>query len=230
LRKQLKRKHKLIVLGAIVALMLILRISAYAVSPHGGFSPADMQSPVNTSGVHAPVWERFEFSYYFTSGMDYRYDLGRPTTFDGFVPANVYTANIRRDAMVSLRPPAYGVFSGVIQTEQVSFFFPQPVNPNHWRPTVSTELENPNVIPRFDTLQMGVNAPNIGNPINMHNVEQNAVQQSTSLGGSDIVPVGGGGGMTRSFHISGSASPSGSASGMTTLGSSGFLPPTSITG
>ena len=217
MEKQKTRKRIITLLATMITILLTVQFTAIAASPQGGFSPADMQNPVNASDIHAPVWERFNYSYHFTSGMNYRYDLGRPTTFDGFVPQNVYTANIRRDAMVSLRPPAYGVFSGFIPTEPVSHFFPQPVNPNHWRPTVSSELENPNVIPRYDTLRLGVNAPSNSNPIN--NVG-GTVSQNTSIGID--------GGMSRSFHITENGVPSGNSSSMTTLGASGFLPPTSI--
>ena len=179
--------------------------------------------------------------YQFTSGQDYRFDLGRPTTFDGFVPVNVHTVNIRRDANVSLRPPGYGVFSGVIPTEPSNRLFPRPVNPHFHRPV---EMENPNVIPRFDTLQMGVNAEPIGNPINMFNVGQTGrmgeqhpqgatspgTLPNTSVSGSDVVPHGANN-MTGSwFERDGTVfNQSGSGSSTVTAPSpGGFLLPTTV--
>ena len=133
-----------------VTLMLSTRVTAYA-------------SPQN---------------YQFTSGSDHRFELGRPTQFSGFVPVDVHTANFRRDANVSLRPPGYGIFSGIIPTEPSNRLFPQPTNPNFR----AAELHSPNIDPRFDTLQHGVNTQPVGNPMNMQqNVSSGEFLPPTSI-------------------------------------------------
>ena len=77
--------------------------------------------------AHAPTpFVPNGFNYHFHSGANFRYDLGRPTTFTGNVPLNVFTANIRRDSNVALWPPSYGVFSGFIPTMPTNPLFPQP--------------------------------------------------------------------------------------------------------
>ena len=139
----------------LLGLVIAFPATVQAAPQHGfGRNPGRIQ-PINENDFHTNQWNRFHNNYHFTSGMNYRYDLGRPTTFDGFVPVDVFSVNLRRDANVSLRPPGYGVFSGVFSTEPSNRFFPQPVNPNFHMPI---ELQNPNVISHFDTLQMGANA------------------------------------------------------------------------
>ena len=101
---------KIKILTAIIAVTLMFtNVTAFA----------NIQQPV-------PPWERLNFNYHFTSGG---FDLGRPTTFDGIVPIDVFTVNVRVDSQVALRPPSYGVFSGVIPTEPLNPLMPQPLNP-----------------------------------------------------------------------------------------------------
>ena len=76
-----------------------------------------------------PPWERFHQNYHFTASG---FDLGRPTTFEGFVPADVFTVNVRRDANVALRPPSYGIGSGYIPTDPFSWLFSQPHTLDYW--------------------------------------------------------------------------------------------------
>jgi hypothetical protein len=159
-----------------IAVFLILAATqattAYAAPQHGfGRDPGRIDS-INENDFHTSQWERFSFNYQFVSGADHRFELGRPTTFNGFVPADVFTVNVRRDANVTMRPPSYGIFSGFIPTDPASRFFPQPINPNFHQPFM---IESTALDPRFDTLQQGVNAQPIGNPMN--------VQQNTTTGG-----------------------------------------------
>jgi hypothetical protein len=162
-----------------IALTFATQVTVHAAPQHGfGRDPGRIQ-PVLENDFHTAQWDRFQFNYQFTSGTDHRFELGRPTTFNGFVPVDISTVNVRRDSNVSLRPPLYGIFSGHLDTDPSNRFFPQPVNPNFHQPFV---LESPNVDPRFDTLQMGANAQPIGNPMNM---QQNV---GSSAGSGEFLP------------------------------------------
>jgi len=130
------KKFKFLAVG-IVSTLLLAQVGVYA---------AAQPQPI-------PPWERLNFNYQFRSGMDYRVDLGRPTTFDGIVPIDVFTANVRVDANVALRPPAYGIFSGVLPTPPFSQLFPQPMNPQFSGGFVT--LGENDAIPQFDTLEYG---------------------------------------------------------------------------
>jgi hypothetical protein len=145
-----------------IVLMLVNPVAVDAAPQHGFGRDSGRIQPILENDFHTNQWERFHPSYHFTSGMNYRYDLGQPTAFSGFVPVNVYSVNFRRDANVSLRPPSYGTFSGIFPTDPSNRFFPQPVNPNFHMPI---ELTDPNAISHFDTLQMGVNSQPTGNPM-----------------------------------------------------------------
>jgi len=172
-----KRTNKLIMLvfGLLAAgLMLISPMTAYA-------SP-----PIPTNQL-APPQQRFNWAYEFESGMDYRFDLGRPTTFHGNVPQDVFTANVRRDANVSHRPPGPRTGNTIIPTDPSNWAFTQ-FQPNQnrlhqngfWNPV---EHQNPNAMPRFDLQQHGVNALPQGNPISIHtNVQTNGASQGGSGG------------------------------------------------
>ena len=227
--KQLKFKFIPLVFGAVLWLALVLaaQVSVSAAPQHGFGRDPGRIAPININDFHTSQWDRFHNSYQFTSGMDYRFDLGRPTTFDGFVPVDVFSVNVRRDANVSLRPPSYGVFSGYVATEPSNRLFPQPVNPRFHRPV---ELENPNILPRYDTLQMGVNAEPIGNPINMFNVGSPGAVQDTSIGGGAVVPAGANNVTGSWFESDGTIfNQSGSGSSTVTSPSAGgFMPSTSI--
>jgi len=114
---------------------------------------------VNVNDYHTSAWDRYSHNYQFSSGSDYRYDFGRSTTYNGFVPVDTLSVNTRRDANVALQPPRYGIFSGHIPTAPSNMLFPQPINPSFHQPSM---LESPNVNARFDTLQMGANAGSLG--------------------------------------------------------------------
>ena len=133
---------------------VIIAVAVFVIAAFWQSSKAYAAQPQNFDNRHMTV--SGNANYQFTSGGDHRHDLGRPTGFDGFVPADVFSVNTRRDANVSLRPVDYGIFSGYIPTAPVSRLFPQPVNP-HFSGAVLQD--NPNLIPRLDTLSQGINAP-----------------------------------------------------------------------
>lgn len=161
-------------------LLLIMQVTVHAAPAHGFGRNEGRIAPVNVNDHHTSQWDRFSFNYQFTSGSDHRFELGRPTGFDGFVPVDVFSVNMRRDANVSFRPPSYGVFSGIIPTTQSNQLFPAPTNPHFHQPI---HLSSPNLIPAFDTLQQGVNAEPIGNPMNFQqNVSTGEFLPSTSIG------------------------------------------------
>jgi hypothetical protein len=158
----------IVTVGLFLLLMLLPSMTVQAAPQHGFGQGQGRTDTINENDFHTSAWDRFSFNYQFTSGSDHRFELGRPTTFNGFVPVDVFSVNMRRDANVSLRPPVYGIFSGNFPTDPTSRFFPQPVNPHFHQPFM---LESTALDPRFDTLQQGVNAPPIGNPMNFQQNE-----------------------------------------------------------
>jgi len=136
--------------GATIATPLLV-----SAAPHGFGAGQGRTDTININDFSTSVWDRFTFNYQFTSGMNYREDLGRPTTFMGDVRIDPFTVNIRRDANVSLFPPAYGVFSGNVATMPSNLLFEQP---NMFMALQFFFTENPHILPRYDTLQLGVNA------------------------------------------------------------------------
>jgi len=173
-----------------VAVFLILAavqsITTQAAPQHGFGAGQGRQDTINENDYHTAAWDRFSHNYQFTSGSDHRFDLGRPTQFNGFVPVDVFSVNMRRDANVSFRPPSYGTFSGHFPTEPTSRFFPQPVNPNFHQPFMiqSTQLD-----PRFDTMQQGVNFQPVGNPMNIHTTGAPAVTNATTSSSGFLPPT-----------------------------------------
>ena len=118
---------------AAIAFLIMMWVAQADVqaAPQHGFGWGDGRSaPIGENDFHTSAWDRFVFNYQFTSGSDHRFGLGRPSTFSGFVPADVFSVNMRRDAQVSLWPPSYGIFSGRIPTPPVNRLFPQPINPH----------------------------------------------------------------------------------------------------
>ena len=122
------------------------------------FSPAtayanEIVNPPMPRSQPAPPQQRFNWYYEFESGMDFRFDLGRPTTWNGVVSQDVFTANVRRDANVSLVPPGPRIGNTIIPTDPSNWafthFHPQQslLHQNgFWNPV---ELENPNAVPRL---------------------------------------------------------------------------------
>ena len=141
-----------------VSILLLLPSTAYAhagAAPYHGFGTTNGRTDtVNVNDYHTNSWDRFSFNYQFHSGGNFRYELGKPTTFNGHVQLDVYSANIRRDKNVAFTPPSYGVFSGNVATQPTNLLFTQSVNPMFWN---TFPQADPNVIPAFDTLQRGVN-------------------------------------------------------------------------
>jgi len=147
----------LIAVALFATLMFATQVTVQASPPHGFGQGQGREDIPNENDFHTAEWERFFFNYIFTSGPDHRVVLGQPTQFTGFVPVDVFTANFRSDAMVSLWPPSYGIFSGNIPTDPTSWFFTQPLNPNF---AFNMAWDCPNTLALFDTLMQGVNAQN----------------------------------------------------------------------
>jgi len=171
-----KMRSKLMMLGFCVlaaGLMLVSPITAYASQP--------INPPIPRSQP-APEQQRFNWFYEFESGMDYRFDLGRPTTWNGVVPQDVFTANVRRDANVSFQPPGPRTGNTITPTDPSNWAFTRQHNQLHqngfWNPV---ELHNPNALPHFDLMQHGVNSHPQGNPIG---IQTNVQTSGASQGGS----------------------------------------------
>jgi len=165
---------------AVVITLMLLSQTVQAAPQHGFGTGQGRTEAVNENDFHTAAWERFIFNYFFTTGSDHRFELGRPTSFSGFVPVDVLSVNMRRDANVSLWPPSYGIFSGHIPTHPTNRLFPQPVNPHFHQGFM---LNDPNILAWFDTLQQGVNFQPTGNPLNMHhNVTTGDFLPPTSVG------------------------------------------------
>ena len=170
MKKQLNVKLLAPVFGAIFMLILLFAITpetTQAAPPHGFGQGQGRTGPVLESDYHTAAWERFMFNYHFVSGMDYRFDLGWATFWDGFVPVDVYTVNFRSDAQVSLRPPAYGIFSGNFQTPPSNIFFPTHINPAFYVPFVlgrpsTNPILNPLSRDTATSTQNAHSAPNNG--------------------------------------------------------------------
>ena len=164
-KKQKKLIPVVVTVATILAMTIIQAVSAQAAPAHGFGQGAGRPAPVNENDFHTVAWDRFSHNYQFNSGSDHRFELGRHTQFDGTVPVDVFTVNIRRDANVSLQPPRQRIFSGQFPTDPTSRFFTQPVSPHFHQPNMihSTWLD-----PRFDTVQQGVNHQPQGNPLNIH--------------------------------------------------------------
>ena len=174
-----KRKmSKLIMFGfglLAAGLMLISPLTVYA---NQSFNP-----PIPRSQP-APEQQRFNWYYEFESGMDYRFDLGRPTTWNGVVPQDVMTANVRRDANTSLRPPGPRTGNTITPTDPSNWAFTRQQNQLHqngfWNPVWHQDT---NALPHFDTMQHGVNAQPQGNQIGIHtNVQTSGASQGGSGG------------------------------------------------
>jgi hypothetical protein len=216
-----------VALGVFLLLLLTQTVTAHAAPQHGFGRGHGRTDTVNVNDFHTNSWDRFSHNYQFQTGGDFRFELGNPTTFNGFVQQDVFTANVRRDAQVTVVPPRYGVFSGHVQTQPSNHLFPRPQSP-HFANTFPQV--DPNRLPRYDTLQMGVNAPLLRNPMNMHHVGQQGVLPHTSMGGNDLVPIGANNATGEHFRQGGEwFFQSGSnSSTVTTPAHDGFLPPTSI--
>ena len=217
----------MVIVCVFVMLSITQALMAQAAPQYGFGTGQGRTDTVNANDHHTDSWDRFSHNYRFSSGGNYRHELGNPTTFNGFVQADVFTANVRRDANVTAVPPRYGIFSGRVQTRPSNSLFPPPQNPAFAN---TFPQANPNADPRFDTLQMGANAPNIGNPMNIHNVGQQGALQGTGIGGDGIRPEGTSNATGQHFQRDGEwfYQSGGNGSSVTTPAHDGFLPPTSI--
>ena len=173
-----RKNNRFIMFGLGLAAAGLILVSPTAVYANQPFNP-----PIPRSQP-APVQQRFNWSFEFESGMDYRFDLGRPTTFHGVVPQDVMTANVRRDANTSLRPPGPRTGNTITATDPSNWAFAQQQNQLHqngfWSPV---ELHNPNALPHFDLQQHGINAGPQGDPMGIHtNVQTGGASQGGSGG------------------------------------------------
>ena len=188
----------IVVMAVFLILAAMQAVEAQAAPQHGFGQGQGRTDTINENDFHTAAWDRFSHNYQFTSGSDHRFDLGRPTQFNGFVPVDVFSVNMRRDANVSLHPPVYGIFSGHLPSHPVSNFFPQPVNPHFHQPI---HISPTHWMPQFDTLQQGVNFQPQGNPMNIHTTGAPAVTNPSTNTNATFGNTG---------------------------NSNGFLPPTSI--
>jgi len=182
-----KKRNKLTMLGLglmAAGLILFSPITAHA---------APQANPPLPRSQPAPEQQRFNWSYEFESGMNYRFDLGRPTTFHGVVPQNPMTANVRRDANVSLRPPGPRTGNTITPTDPTNWAFANQRNQvqanGFWSPV---EHQNPNAMPGFDLQQHGVNTQPQGNPMGIQtNVQTSGASQGGSGGFLPPTSIGG---------------------------------------
>ena len=182
-----RRITPIIVTIAVFLILLAMQtVTAQAAPQHGFGQGQGRTDTINENDYHTAAWDRFFHNYQFTSGSDHRFELGRPTQFNGFVPVDIFSVNMRRDANVSLLPPSYGIFSGVFPTEPASRFFPQPISPHFHQPFMiqSTQLD-----PRFDTMQQGVNFQPVGNPMNIHTTGTSATTNAGTDSGGFLPPT-----------------------------------------
>lgn len=64
----------------------------------------------------------YAYNYSFETGADNSSFFGESTSIDTSVSVNAETENIRRNKDAAYYPPAYGIFSGDIPTDQISLY------------------------------------------------------------------------------------------------------------
>ncbi len=74
------------------------------------------------ASVFTNVTPIYANNYKFESGADTISTFGKSTSSDEIVPTNIETTNTRRNKDASHFPPAYGIFSGYIPTDQSSLY------------------------------------------------------------------------------------------------------------
>jgi len=188
-----KKRNSLMMfgIGLLAAGMMFLAspMTAYASQPFNqaawaSSSQSERPAPPIARSQPAPEQQRFNWSYGFESGMDYRFDLGRPTTFYGVVPQDVFTANVRRDANTSHRPPGPRTGNTIAPTDPSNWAFARQQNQLHqngfWNPV---EHQNVNAMPKFDTQRQGINASPQGNQMGIQtNVQTNGASKGSNNG------------------------------------------------
>ena len=166
--------------GVMVAMVLMLMpASPMAVQASQPFNPPPARSQPATPH------QRFDWSFEFDSGMEYRFGLGRPTTFHGVVPQDPMTANVRRDANTSLMPPGPRIGNTITPTDPSNWAFNRHPNQQNqlwqngfWTPV---ELQNTGAMPLFDLQRHGANANPQGNWMG---TQTNVQTSGASQGGS----------------------------------------------
>jgi hypothetical protein len=188
-RKRFRGRHyfRCILLGLGVLTAMLFLVSPINVFANQSFTPPPARSQP------ASVQQRFNWAYEFENEIDFRFDLGRPTTWNGVVTQDVFTANVRRDANTSLIPPGPRAGNTITPTDPSNWAFWRQQNQlrqnGFWNPV---ELQNTNVMPRFDLQQHGVNANPQGNPMGIQtNVQTGGASQNGSGGFLPPTSIGG---------------------------------------
>ena len=104
----------------------ITGITVQAAQDTGYGQGAGRTDSVNSNDYSTNDWDRFDFNYQFGSGADYNKTFGRPTTTDAS-PQRTDNINVQNNKDAAFVPPAYGVFSGNIETERSNPYF-NPLN------------------------------------------------------------------------------------------------------
>jgi len=106
---------------------------------------------VGTGTVYAKTTDYSSYNYQFSSGVDYKDELGAPTPTD-VMGRDETTENIRRNKDTSVMPLPYGYFSGNIDTEKSNYYVTMEAQ-NYTRVTTDTTSS---VI--YDTTSSGINS------------------------------------------------------------------------
>ncbi|MCL1934876.1 MAG: hypothetical protein FWF57_00625 [Defluviitaleaceae bacterium] len=161
------KKSKKIISGIVVCITLLIPQVAYAQNfsttwqNHNNNNIRPLHAShqnINNNNFHTNPTDRFmPQNHHFTSGPDYRHVLGQPTFVQGFT-RDTSTMNIRRDAQGSNLAPRYGIFSGVVPTNQNNTL----VDMHRQNTPLSNPWVNQNtdIIPMFDTTMQGANFTN----------------------------------------------------------------------
>lgn len=136
-------------LVAVIAITHIGNITALA-ETNGYGAGVGREDTVNINDYSTSSWDRFEYNYEFETGVNYKEELGRPTQTD-IVPRNPQNENVRRNKDVTFIPPAYGVFSGEIDSNRSNPY----MTPDVYQ--YARENSNYNDIKTYDTLSQGIN-------------------------------------------------------------------------
>lgn len=153
-------KKKITVLS--LSIIMVLGFSATANAETYGFGKGQGRTDsVGVNDYSTSSWDRFTYNYEFESGVNYKEELGKPTTTDE-VPRDRERENERRNKDVSFTPPPYGFMSGSFATEASNpYVTHEPYN--YIRDTTDYSIE----LAKYDTLQEGINSVGIENQIRM---------------------------------------------------------------
>lgn len=140
-----------ILIKSILVIAIFIQLNVSVLAETNGFGAGlGRTDSVNINDYSTSSYDRFNFNYKFETGIDYKYELGKPTGTE-IVPRNIETENMRRNKDVSFKPPVYGIFSGQFDTARSNPYI-QVLDSNYVRDT-GTSIDNPS----YDTLMLGVN-------------------------------------------------------------------------